>query len=202
MRKIRSWIIVFTLIIMFIAAVLLQTSDGNKALDISTETTSNLNASTDVQNENRVMEEKETEDHIGEIVIDMKGEVNAPGVYELPVGSRVHEAVEKAGGFTSHADETSVNLAQIIADEMVILVPKEGEENVSIPQESGETKISINHGSETDLMSLPGIGAQKAKAIIEYREENGPLQSTEELLQISGIGVKTLEGFEDQISIH
>ena len=137
-------------------------------------------------------------------VVDVKGEVNLPGVYELSLDSRVNDVIEKAGGFTAAADETQINLAQRVQDEMIIIVSKQGEAGETTANSAGSDsaqKIRINYATQEEIETLNGIGPSKAQAIIQYREENGLFQSPEDLLQISGIGEKTLQNFIDQIQI-
>ncbi|GAE31678.1 helix-hairpin-helix domain-containing protein [Alkalihalobacillus hemicellulosilyticus] len=137
------------------------------------------------------------------IMVDIKGEVQRPNVYSLPLGSRVYEVIELAGGLTKEADERQLNFAQVVEDEMVIYVPAFDElwDPVNIQQANGlETgKVFINTADEKELETLPGIGPQKAAAIIAYREENGPFRSVEELQSVSGIGEKSVERLEGEI---
>lgn len=150
--------------------------------------------------------EEETED--GVLVVDVKGMVASPGVYELEVGSRLFEAIEKAGGFTDSANREAVNLALRLEDEMVVYVPEEGEEEgagpvlaVEMNETDHEDTININEATEADLLTLQGIGPSKAAAIIGYREENGPFATVEELMNVSGIGEKTFEALEPFIRV-
>lgn len=138
-------------------------------------------------------------------IVDVKGEVATPGVYELSFDSRVNDVIKLAGGFTTEADETQINLAQKVQDEMIIIVYKEGEEgtptNNSTGSDSSSQKIRINTATQEEIETLNGIGPSKAQAIIQYREENGLFKTPEDLLQVSGIGEKTLQNFIDQIQI-
>lgn len=138
-------------------------------------------------------------------IVDVKGEVVAPGVYEVSFDSRVNDVIKLAGGFTTEADETQINLAQKVQDEMIIIVYKEGEEgtpsNSSTGSDPSSQKIRINTATQEEIETLNGIGPSKAQAIIQYREENGLFKTPEDLLQISGIGEKTLQNFIDQIQI-
>lgn len=150
--------------------------------------------------------EEETED--GVLVVDVKGMVASPGVYELEVGSRLFEAIEKAGGFTDSANREAVNLALRLEDEMVVYVPEEGVEEgagpvlaVEMNETDHEDTININEATEADLLTLQGIGPSKAAAIIGYREENGPFATVEELMNVSGIGEKTFEALEPFIRV-
>ncbi|MGG3893691.1 helix-hairpin-helix domain-containing protein [Geobacillus stearothermophilus] len=134
-------------------------------------------------------------------VVDVKGAVANPGVYEVAADARIRDAIALAGGLTDEADETKVNLAAKVHDEMMIYVPKKGEDApasnaVSKSPSDGDRngmQVAINTATEEELMQLPGIGPAKANAIIAYREEHGPFRRVEDLLNVTGIGEKTLE---------
>ncbi len=137
-------------------------------------------------------------------VIDVKGEVNHPGVYEVEIDSRIHDVINLAGGFTEDANEQVINLAEKIKDEMVIYVPNLSEESIlnwDATKTADSTKISINQASESELQNLPGVGPTKAMAIIAYRTENGPFKKLEELKKVTGIGEKTFESLEEFIEL-
>ncbi|MBU8789487.1 helix-hairpin-helix domain-containing protein [Oceanobacillus caeni] len=141
------------------------------------------------------------------IFVDVKGAVEQPGVYEMTTENRVKDVIEKAGGLTKDADQSQVNLAQKVHDEMIIMVPELPDLNV----DSGQTadtvssnidgKVRINYATQDEIETLPGIGPSKAQAIIQHREEFGLFQTVEDLLEISGIGEKTLENMKDNIQI-
>lgn len=139
------------------------------------------------------------------IFVDIKGAVKNPGVYQMKVGDRVKDALEAAGGLTEEADSQKVNLAKRIEDQMVIVVPKVGEEAEEIP--AGETrneatkegKVNINTATVEELKTLKGVGEKKAEAIIEYRKKNGSFQTKEDLMKVRGIGKKLFESFEERI---
>ncbi|GGE74697.1 helix-hairpin-helix domain-containing protein [Priestia taiwanensis] len=136
-------------------------------------------------------------------LVDVKGAVVKSGVYELRQGTRIKDAIAAAGGFADHADSNGVNLAATLQDEMVVYVPVIGEEQSTV-QNGGETKdskISINKATSEELQQIPGIGPTRAETIINYREENGPFKKIEDLLEISGIGEKTLEKMKDKIKL-
>ena len=146
--------------------------------------------------------------------VDIKGEVLRPGVYEFSCESRIQEVIKKAGGFTEEADETKINLAQKITDQMQIIVP-----NVHSKQEDGVTEKNSGKGSSTntsvsnskqgtinintatleELQTIKGIGKKKAEAILQYRKEHGAFRTKEDLLQVKGIGKKALEVIESQV---
>jgi len=139
------------------------------------------------------------------IFVDIKGAVKNPGVYQMKVGDRVKDALDAAGGLTEEADSQKVNLAQRVEDQMVIVVPKVGEEAEKIP--AGETrkeatkegKVNINTATVEELKTLKGVGEKKAEAIIEYRKKNGSFKTKEDLMKVRGIGKKLFESFEERI---
>ncbi|WP_084543989.1 helix-hairpin-helix domain-containing protein [Paenisporosarcina indica] len=145
------------------------------------------------------------------VIVDVKGQVKTPGVYTLPIGSRVLDAVQQAGGLLPTAEERALNLASRLIDEMVIYVPTIGEMEEPIPfpsspsnpskDESQSTIVNINSADETTLMTLSGIGPSKAKAILTYRDENGSFQSIEEIKEVTGIGDSTFNNIKDFISV-
>ena len=139
------------------------------------------------------------------IFVDIKGAVKNPGVYQMKVGDRVKDALDAAGGLTEEADSQKVNLAKRLEDQMVIVVPKVGEESEEIP--TGETrkeatkegKVNINTATVEELKTLKGVGEKKAEAIIEYRKKNGSFQTKEDLMKVRGIGKKLFESFQERI---
>ncbi|MEF2291997.1 MULTISPECIES: ComEA family DNA-binding protein [Virgibacillus] len=138
------------------------------------------------------------------IYVDIKGEVKNPGVYEMDAEERVIDAIETAGGFTNNANESLVNLAQKVHDEMVIDVLPVGDNGtpaLTNRQHTDTSKIRINQATVEEIEALNGIGPAKAEAIVQYRDENGHFQQIEDLLEVSGIGEKTLESLEDDIQV-
>ncbi|PQZ58590.1 MULTISPECIES: helix-hairpin-helix domain-containing protein [Bacillus] len=136
------------------------------------------------------------------IIIDVKGAVFKEGVYEMKEGDRVKEAVEKAGGLLPDADMKKVNLAQMVQDQMLLYVPNKNElvqEGTTFSKSEG--KVQINTASKEQLEKITGIGSRKAESILKYREEHGPFQKIDDLLEIDGIGAKSLEKIKDQIII-
>jgi len=150
-------------------------------------------------------EEKEESPEQDLITVDVKGAVKSPGIYDLPVGSRVHDAVQKAGGLTDEADSKSLNLAQKVSDEALVYVPTKGEEAASQQVASGTTastskdkKVNLNKASLEELKQVKGLGGQD---IIDHREANGKFKSVDELKKVSGIGAKTIEKLKDYVTV-
>ena len=142
------------------------------------------------------------------VIVHVCGQVASPGVYELPAGSRIYEAVEAAGGLGPQAVAEGLNQAAEAEDGQQIYVPSAEEmEEGTVPLESagpaetGQTKVNINTAGAEELMTLSGIGEAKASAIIRYREENGKFGSIEELMEISGIKEGVFEKIKDQIKV-
>lgn len=141
-------------------------------------------------------------------MVDVKGEVHAPGVYELPTDGRVKDAIAMAEGLTDEANELAINFAQKVEDQMVIYVPHEDDDS-GLPENtttgageaSGATVININTASEQELLTLSGIGQAKAQQIIQYREENGLFDTPEDLMNVSGFGEKSFETLKDSIKV-
>lgn len=155
------------------------------------------------------IEENDVKDFVQEIlVVDVKGAVRHPGVYTLEDGDRLIDAINAAGGYLPEAETRQVNHALKLSDELLIYIPAEGEElqdteaKVSLADSSPDDDlININTANESELTTISGIGPAKAQSIIQYREENGPFQSTDELMNISGIGQKTFEKLAHQIKV-
>ena len=153
-------------------------------------------------------EEKEESPEQDLITVDVKGAVKSPGIYDLPVGSRVHDAVQKAGGLTEEADSKSLNLAQKVSDEALVYVPTKGEEAASqqaasgtSPSTSKEKKVNLNKASLEELKQVKGLGGKRAQDIIDHREANGKFKSVDELKKVSGIGAKTIEKLKDYVTV-
>ena len=136
------------------------------------------------------------------VVVYLCGEVCNPGIYELPKGSRISDAVTLAGGLTENASPDYWNLAQILTDGEMISFPtkEEAKERDSVVPEA-ESKININSATLEQLLTLSGIGEAKGKAILSYREEHGSFSKKEDLLNVSGIGSAVLEKIKDDIMV-
>ncbi len=143
------------------------------------------------------------------IYVHVCGEVNAPGVYELPAGSRVYEGIEAAGGMTEEAAPACLNQAQELTDgqQLYVLSVQEAEsagqqgESAVSTQAADDGRVNLNTASKEELMTLNGIGEARADAIIRYREEHGGFTSVEELKEIEGIKDGIFNKVKDQIKV-
>ncbi len=135
------------------------------------------------------------------------GAVMSPGVYSLPQGSRIYEALNAAGGLCAEADQVFLNQAELLTDGQQIYVPTE--EEAETLKQAGDTgtktdaedgKINLNTASREELMTLPGIGEAKADSILDYRKEHGRFTSIEELMQIPGIKEGIFAKLKDSIT--
>ncbi len=134
------------------------------------------------------------------------GEVVFPGVYQLSKGSRVFEAVEKAGGFTQQASPEYLNMAQQIEDGMKIVVLSMEEANAAEDQALKQTgqkgsKINLNTAPKEELMTLRGIGEARAEDIIKYRDSHGAFKKIEDIMNVSGIKDAAFQKIKDDITI-
>jgi competence protein ComEA len=144
------------------------------------------------------------------VVVDVRGAVAAPGVYELRPGARTKDAIAAAGGLADKADLSTVNLARRLRDGEVIViafVPDAGGSPAVVFAEGGaegpdrdRPRININTASRAELDDLPGIGEVMASRIVEFRETHGPYRSVDDLIHVQGISAKTIEGFRDQVT--
>ncbi|HZK33880.1 MAG TPA: helix-hairpin-helix domain-containing protein [Bacillota bacterium] len=157
-----------------------------------------------------------TEDEEGDTVKTIKvyitGAIMHPGVIELNDGERLADVVSAAGGVTSEADLSKVNLAIKVRDEGMYYIPKPGEdiEMIVEPPQDGADKasddgenglININTASQSMLETLPSIGPKRAVAIINYREDKDGFKSNEDIMNVSGIANKIYEGLKDFICV-
>ncbi len=133
------------------------------------------------------------------IYVHVCGCVKNPGLYRLKEGSRIDAAIRAAGGFSKEADEKSVNLALPVEDgtQIEVLSASVSEEKNS----SRDSRINLNLAQKEDLMTLNGIGENRALAIIAYREEHGGFSSVEELKEVEGIGDGIYQKIKNAIKI-
>ena len=140
-----------------------------------------------------------------DIYVHICGAVINPGVYQVPAGTRVYQALELAGGSSDDAYLSGINLADKLADGQKVYIPAEGENAEGIlSTDSGGVQsvmININTASEAELMTLPGIGQSRAKDIINYRVKNGFFESIDDIMKVSGIKEAAFEKIKDLIKV-
>jgi competence protein ComEA len=136
-----------------------------------------------------------------DVVVHVAGAVVRPGVYRLPAGSRVNDAVERAGGAGGEAELEAVNLAARLADGQQVVVPERGPAGVGAVIAGGEAEGPISLGTATveQLDTIDGIGPVTAQDIVEFRDQHGGLASVEQLDQVSGIGPATMESLRARL---
>ena len=175
----------------------------------------NVYASNDIIEETEVEEveidnniEEEIKEELPKIKVDIKGEVNNPGVYELELGNRIIDVVNLSGGLTKKAVTKEVNLSKKIYDEMVIIIPDTESTCIVTPKYSVEEEgtnevnglININTASKEQLLNITGIGESKANAIIEYRSKN-KFNTIEDIMNIQGIKESLFNKIKDEITV-
>ncbi len=136
-----------------------------------------------------------------DLVVDVTGAVRRPGVYRLPAGSRVDDAVRRAGGAGAGAELEAINLAARLADGQQVVVPERGPAAATAAAASGPEAGPISLGTATaaQLGTIDGIGPVTARDIIEFRDQHGGLASVDQLDQISGIGPATMESLRGRL---
>jgi competence protein ComEA len=134
------------------------------------------------------------------LYVHIVGEVATPGMYQLPLGARLVDAVFAAGGLTESADNSSVNLARELSDGEQVVVFSVNDQSEELGSNSGGL-ISINRAGSKQLEELPGIGPALSARIIAWREANGGFKSIEDLLKVSGIGENLLSGLKDLVTL-
>lgn len=144
-----------------------------------------------------------------QIFIHVVGAVVRPGLYELPTASRLADLIAMAGGFTSKAEQASVNLARVLTDGEQVFVLTRSQFVGSTPAlgnsatgaNSLGAKISLNRATESELESLPRVGPALAGRIIDWRTANGGFKAKEDLLKVAGFGDKMFAAIKDQVTL-
>jgi competence protein ComEA len=143
-----------------------------------------------------------------DVVVDVAGAVADPGVYRLPAGTRVNDAIQRAGGATSRAELDAINLAARLTDGQQIIIPARAESPVGVAAGSGvadsagadpATPINVGTASVEDLDTIEGIGPVTAQKILEFRDQHGGISSVDQLDQIDGIGPATMDALRSRL---
>lgn len=142
------------------------------------------------------------------VVVDVAGKVRRPGIATLPVGSRVVDALEAAGGARRGVDLTTLNLARLLVDGEQLVVGLPPPAGVAAPAASSPVgggdagqMVNINTADQAELEELPGVGPVTAEAILQWRSDHGPFTSVDELLEVSGIGDATLAELAPHVTL-
>lgn len=135
------------------------------------------------------------------ITVEVAGAVVAPGIYEVPVQSRVIDGIEAAGGIVQDADLSSINQVAFLLDGQKVTIPFEASSAAEAPQSIITGPLNINTATVDQLVELPGIGEVKAQAIVDYRNQNGPFASVDRLLAVDGITESILEELRPLIAV-
>ncbi len=133
----------------------------------------------------------------GELLVYVVGAVKEPGVYELPQGARLYDAVKAAGDVLPYADMAAINMAEPVADGTKVYIPLDPDQ--SDPR--GVGLVHINRASAKELEALPGVGTVTAEKIYKYREEHGPFQQKEDLMKVPSIGESKYKKLADRITL-
>jgi|SRR5215211_5890529 len=144
-----------------------------------------------------------------DVVVDVAGAVSDPGVYRLPAGSRVEDALQRAGGATAQAQVESVNRAARLTDGQQIIIPDKAESAVGVaagstavgsaPTAESTAPISVGTATVEELDTIEGIGPVTAQKIVEFRDQQGGLSSVDQLDEIDGIGPATMEALRSRL---
>lgn len=205
MKKIKNLICILALVL-GISGCANQREEAKELL-LSKETSevkAGSNGKEEVWLEAEAKSQKEEETDI--IYVQVSGAVNHPGVYELPLGSRVFQALELAGGMTQEAQEKSINQAQTLEDGQMIWVPTV-EEAAALPEQQPESlakddgKVNLNTATKEELQTLPGIGEAKAQSIVAWREEHGSFTQIEDIMKIEGIKEGVFSKIKDSVKV-
>jgi competence protein ComEA len=209
LKKNPQWIKVAVIASVIIVAFLFTLAGGEDEGGISIDT---HGSTKDIPQNMEEVEEEPQEKLV--IIVDVGGAVNKPGVVELPQGSRVYQAIEKAGGVTKDGDLAQVNQAVILNDCDKLYIPtfqeldqttissnKSSGLGLVTPNSNSDGKVNINTASQEELETLNGIGPVTANKIIAYRTTNGRFDAIENIMEVPGIGEKTFAGMKDRLCI-
>lgn len=210
-EKNKKILIIIIVIIAIGAIYLVYNKIGNNSSIKLNEDILVSNNSSNTSENSKITEDEDI------VVVHITGSVKTPGIVKLKEGSRIEDAIEAAGGLTDDADISLVNLAYILDDGTKIRIPsafdEEIEEDDIMTDEIGENvvventsstsskTVNINKATQTELQTLPGIGASLASKIIEYREQNGKFKSIEDIKEVTGIGDNKYENIKNLISV-
>ncbi len=195
--------IVVILLIIIVFAVVSASSFFMNGFGSDANSESLVITSEDSKNTDVTSDSKETP---AVLYVHVGGSVTNPGLFELPSGSRVNDAIEAAGGFSEDADVDSINLAEAITDGQHLVVSSKQAQSATNEATQTTTaqstgKVNINTASASDLKTLDGVGDATAQKIIDYRQTQGRFTKPEDLKNVSGIGDKKYDAIKDKICV-
>ena len=146
------------------------------------------------------------------VVVEVRGEVEAPGVHELSPGARLQDAIAAAGGLTEEADLSTLNLARRLRDgELIVILALPAPGGTPMVSAAGagiagtadepSPRININTATAEELESLPAVGEVIATRIVAYREQNGPFRSVDDLIHVEGISDRAIDEFRELVTV-
>lgn len=203
------FIVIGTLMVMFIGYYIIKKQDDYKYKEIETIIEEDSAA-------NAVNYEEKIEDT--SIIVHVTGAIKKDGIIKAKQGDRIADVIEKAGGITEEADLSKVNLAYRVSDGQKIYIPSINEKNLQTEteeyitneagkniiveeEETNKEKVNINTATQTELETLSGIGPSTALKIINYRNENGKFKTKEDIKNVPGIGEQKYESIKENINI-
>ena len=212
-RPVMVVVIIVTLTLFLSGCEKEKEASGIEEISLEETAESGETEEEDLSGETQEEDKEESGEEPGSIFVYVCGQVAAPGVYELPGGARVYQAIEMAGGTLEGASPESLNLAQQAEDGQKIYVPTEeeaqtgaalqdtpgGVQDTASDQEAG--KVNLNTAGLEELMTLTGIGQTRAEAILAYREEEGVFRSPEDIMNVEGIKEGIYEKLKDEITV-
>ena len=196
----RYWY-VLGLVVLVLSLFLFNPGDKetNASKDFSLELTEPISETETVDDSS---EDEKNSEEANKVIVDVKGEVHYPGVYEVAKDVRVNDVIDVAGGLTDEANANAINLAERVTDEMIVIVPSFEEENADLSFTEGNSdKVKVNDATSAELETLPGVGPKKAEAILNYIEEHGAFSDENDLLNVPGIGEATLANIRESIQV-
>lgn len=230
--KLRADMIFFIAFLLFIftgcgaddTVYLEQATSGEEVYEQDTESTEYVHAAeteifvTEAADEGTASVTEAVETEAGVCYVYICGAVLAPGVYEVPHGSRIYEVVQMAGGLTEQASRSSVNQAELIYDGQMIFLPtiEEAEAGIGVDvlshpagttdvsnmqANTTDSRVNINTATLSELMTLSGIGQTKAERILAYRDAHGSFSSIEEIMNVDGIKEGLYNRIKDDIRV-
>ncbi|AEV95116.1 helix-hairpin-helix domain-containing protein [Pediococcus claussenii] len=209
---------VMTTIAILIVTILMGATRPNNVKVNGEENSNNDNVVSEKRGDKKISSTLISGQKHTKMMVDVKGAVKTPGVYEFSKGMRVHDIIQLAGGITKSADSKLVNFAQQLRDQQIIYVPIKGESKLDTGQSTNSTvatkeglkddadvleeqQVNINTATQQEIQKLNGIGEKKAEQILKYREEHGEFKKIEEIKNVKGIGAKMYEKIKEDIII-